>query len=199
MFEELESLEEIQKHSESAVVELAIEQDSAIEYNYEKSINNIRNRFGLKILDDKSEEILESLFDESQLNMPPYAKSDKNWPLEIKIESEMNLSIVDATDALSEKDFQLDQHEEMSEVSSDIQQLSPSRIQFKDRDDLDFNIDEDDDEDENEDDNDNDEEEEEEDEEMEDDDENSDLELEHEEQKQKRKRYRKSDEEKLFE
>ena len=124
MFHELENLK-LLKEQDSA--DLLINQDSAIDYSYEKNVNNIRNRFGLKVLEDKNQEILESLFQESNII---------SGALEIKIENNLDLRIDDDSNA-SSKDFDdeemLEDDEELdmeSEIST-IEELSESKLYLK--------------------------------------------------------------------
>ncbi|KAL7016263.1 hypothetical protein ACKWTF_009983 [Chironomus riparius] len=129
MFQELENLELLKEQDPA---NLLINQHSA-NYSYEKNINNIRNRFGLKVLEDKNQEILESLFQESNI---------VSGALDIKIENNLDLRIDDDSNT-SSKDFDdNDEHEEMleeedeeeldmeSEIST-IEELSESKLYLK--------------------------------------------------------------------
>lgn len=125
MFHELDNLELLKDQDPTDIL---INQDSAIDYSYEKNVNNIRNRFGLKVLEDKNQEILESLFQESNII---------SGALEIKIENNLDLRIGDDSNT-SSKEFDEEDEEEMLEEELDIEseistieELSESKLYLK--------------------------------------------------------------------
>lgn len=125
MFHELDNLELLKDQDPTDIL---INQDSAIDYSYEKNVNNIRNRFGLKVLEDKNQEILESLFQESNII---------SGALEIKIENNLDLRIGDDSNP-SSKEFDEEDEEEMLEEELDIEseistieELSESKLYLK--------------------------------------------------------------------
>lgn len=125
MFHELDNLELLKDQDPTDIL---INQDSAIDYSYEKNVNNIRNRFGLKVLEDKNQEILESLFQESNII---------SGALEIKIENNLDLRIGDDSNT-SSKEFDEEEEEEMLEEELDIEseistieELSESKLYLK--------------------------------------------------------------------
>lgn len=130
MFHELDNLELLKDQDPT---DLLINQDNAIDYSYEKNINNIRTRFGLKVLEDKNQEILESLFQDSNII---------SGALEIKIENNLDLRIDDDSNTSSKKfennDDDEEEEEEMLEEEFDnesetstIEELSESKLYLK--------------------------------------------------------------------
>lgn len=126
MFLELENFEILHKSDQPQ--DLIIQQDSAIDY-----INSIRLRFGLDIAENKNQEILESLFHESNII--------GSSALQIKIENEMNsLDMPDAEHLSDTQEYdeeypeeleQLEEDELESETSSNIEQLSESKLTLR--------------------------------------------------------------------
>lgn len=103
-------------------------EDVELNYEYEKNVNNIRARYGLKVLIDEKTTGLENLFDSNIVGA-----------LEIKIENEMDLPIHVETNAIDETEFiEEDVTVEGEEEASDIEDHNDSNFREESEDSMSF-------------------------------------------------------------
>jgi len=131
MFLEIYELD-IQRTSRQNPEDMLINQDSAIDYSYEKNVNNIRNRFGLKVLEDKNQEILESLFQESNIISGALEiKIENNLDLRIGDDSNLSSKVFDDNDETEDEEEMLEEELYIESEISTIEELSESKLSLK--------------------------------------------------------------------